>query len=69
MAQVIIGLLNRLPMAINTILFPMLVQEASNELSKTLAIIRVLLIIFAPIIIIIELAIPSLIDIIWSRVF
>ena len=53
-------------MAINTILFPMLVQEASNELSKTLAIIRVLLIIFAPIIIIIELAIPSLIDILYG---
>ena len=67
LAQVIIGLLNRLPMAINTILFPMLVQEASNELSKTLAIIRVLLIIFAPIIIILELAIPSLIDILYGQ--
>ena len=59
--QVVIGLLNRLPIAINTVLFPMLINEGSDELKKSLAVIRMLLIIFIPILIFLELSIPTLI--------
>ena len=59
--QIIVGLLNRLPIAINTVLFPMLIREGSDELNKTLAVIRMLLIIFIPILVILEVCIPTLI--------
>lgn len=61
LTQLIIGLLNRLPMAINTVLFPMLIKEEIGGLDKTLAIIRMLLIIFMPIVILLEFCMPTLI--------
>ena len=61
LAQIISSLINRVPNAINSVLYPMLVQENDNELKKCLAIIRVVLIIFLPIIIVLELLMQSFI--------
>ena len=61
LAQIIIGLVNRFPRAVNTVLYPMLVEDGSDELKKSMTIIRSLMIIFIPIILCLELFIPSLI--------
>lgn len=58
LAQVIVTLLNRIPVAINTVLYPMLVKEETDELGKCFMVVRVLLIIFAPIILLLGLIMP-----------
>ena len=58
LAQIIIVLLNRVPAAINTVLYPMLVKEESDELEKCFMVVRVLLIIFAPILFFLGLSMP-----------
>ena len=58
LAQVIVTLLNRVPVAINTVLYPMLVKEEIDELGKCFMVVRVLLIIFAPIILLLGLIMP-----------
>ena len=58
LTQLLITLVNRLPIAINTILFPMLVKDGDDELFKTLAVIRVLMILLVPIFTVLEIYIP-----------
>ena len=60
-AQIMIGLINRVPLAINTVLYPMLTQEEGSELTITVGIIRAVLLIFFPIIVILELSIPFIV--------
>jgi len=69
LAQIIIGLINRVPLAINTVLYPMLVKESTDELTKTLTIIRVMLVLFLPIVLLLEIFIPFLIDIFYGDNF
>jgi O-antigen/teichoic acid export membrane protein len=69
LAQIIIGLINRVPLAINTVLYPMLVKESADELTKSLAIIRVMLVLFLPIVVLLEIFIPFLIDIFYGDNF
>jgi O-antigen/teichoic acid export membrane protein len=69
LAQIIIGLINRVPLAINTVLYPMLVKESADELTKSLAIIRVVLVLFLPIVLLLEIFIPFLIDIFYGDDF
>ena len=69
LAIIIVGLINRIPGAINTVLYPMLVRETGNELNRTASIIRALLIIFIPLIILMELFIPFLINIFYGEDF
>lgn len=69
LAQLIIGLVNRIPFAINTVLYPMLVQDGNESLTKTLAIIRMLLILFLPIVVALEIFIPSLINVFYGDEF
>tara|TARA_B100000795_G_scaffold243342_1_gene207145 strand:- start:19579 stop:20886 length:1308 start_codon:yes stop_codon:yes gene_type:complete len=69
LAQIIVTLINRVPAAINTILYPMLVKEDINELEKCLAIIRALLILFLPIIFFLEFLMPHFISYFYGKEF
>jgi O-antigen/teichoic acid export membrane protein len=69
LAQLIIGLVNRIPFAINTVLYPMLVHDGDEKLTKTLAIIRMMLILFLPIVVALEIFIPSLINVFYGDEF
>jgi len=69
LTQLILGLINRIPGAINTILYPMLVKESGDELTKSVGIIRALLLITLPIILLLEVFIPYFISFFYGDTF
>jgi O-antigen/teichoic acid export membrane protein len=56
LAQIILGLISRVPLAINTVLYPMLVREDGNELIRSIEVLKTLLLIFIPIILFLEIS-------------
>lgn len=69
LVQVIVGLINRVPSAINTVLYPMLARESGDELIRSVGIVRALLILFIPVILILAMAIPYLITTFYGSSF
>ena len=69
LAQILIGLINRVPQAINTVLYPMLVSSSGDELKKTVRIIRMLFLIFIPIIISLEFLMPFFVNVFYGDKF
>ena len=69
LTQLILGLINRVPAAINTVLYPMLVKESGDELTRSVGIIRALLLIFLPIILFLEMFVPYLISTFYGDTF
>ena len=62
LAQTIVGLINRIPLSVNTVLYPMLVNQDSGELSRTISIVRVLILIFLPVFLFLVMLTPFLVE-------
>ena len=69
LAQIIIGLLNRVPAAVSVVLYPMLVKDTEDKLNRSVGIIRILLIIYIPIILLLELFMPILVILFYGEKF
>lgn len=62
LAQLIIGLISRLPLALNTVLYPMLTKEGDLAVTRVISVIRVLSAVFLPVITVLVVSIPFLIS-------
>lgn len=69
LAQLIINLINRIPTAINTVLYPMLVKEDVSKLEECFFIIRMVLILFIPIVLLLYIFMPSFILLLYGEEF